>query len=246
MCRPAYFDAVPSIDPQRAALQWQRLHDLYVELGHTVELIRAVSGLPDMVFTASGATVLDGRALVARFLHDERAAESVAYLDWFGSRGFEVRQAAWTNEGESDYLVAGGWLLAGSGFRTDRRSHAESEEFFGRPVIGLTLVDENYYHLDTALAVLDDRTAACYPAAFDAAGMAALAARFPRLIEASRADAEVLGLNAVSDGRHVVLPAQATGLARQIAAAGFEPVPVDTSEFAKAGGGPKCCTLELR
>ena len=27
---------------------------------------------------------------------------------------------------------------------------------------------------------------------------------------------------------------------------GFEPVPVDMSEFRKAGGGPKCCTLELR
>ena len=26
----------------------------------------------------------------------------------------------------------------------------------------------------------------------------------------------------------------------------IEPVPVDVSELAKAGGGPKCCTLELR
>jgi N-dimethylarginine dimethylaminohydrolase len=43
-----------------------------------------------------------------------------------------------------------------------------------------------------------------------------------------------------------VLAAQAEGLATQIAACGFEPVPVDMSEFRKAGGGPKCCTLELR
>jgi N-dimethylarginine dimethylaminohydrolase len=39
---------------------------------------------------------------------------------------------------------------------------------------------------------------------------------------------------------------QATGLAAQIRAAGFNVVPVDMSEFMKAGGGPKCCTLELR
>jgi N-dimethylarginine dimethylaminohydrolase len=32
----------------------------------------------------------------------------------------------------------------------------------------------------------------------------------------------------------------------QLAEKGFEPVPVDMSEFRKAGGGPKCCTLELR
>jgi N-dimethylarginine dimethylaminohydrolase len=56
----------------------------------------------------------------------------------------------------------------------------------------------------------------------------------------------VLGLNAVSDGRHVVLAEQATALARQLAARGFEPVPVDMSELRKAGGGAKCCTLELR
>jgi arginine dihydrolase len=56
----------------------------------------------------------------------------------------------------------------------------------------------------------------------------------------------VLGLNAVSDGRHVVLAAQATELARSLSARGFEPVPVDMSELLKAGGGAKCCTLELR
>ena len=56
----------------------------------------------------------------------------------------------------------------------------------------------------------------------------------------------VLGLNAVSDGRHVVLPAQATDLAAKLRAHGFEPVGVDLSELRKAGGGPKCCTLELR
>jgi N-dimethylarginine dimethylaminohydrolase len=43
-----------------------------------------------------------------------------------------------------------------------------------------------------------------------------------------------------------VLPAQAEGLTAKLAAAGFTPLPVDMSELRKAGGGPKCCTLELR
>ncbi len=55
-----------------------------------------------------------------------------------------------------------------------------------------------------------------------------------------------VGLNAVSDGHRVVLAAEAPALAAQLAARGFEPVPVEMSEFRKAGGGPKCCTLELR
>jgi N-dimethylarginine dimethylaminohydrolase len=48
------------------------------------------------------------------------------------------------------------------------------------------------------------------------------------------------------DSRHVVPPEQANGLAATIEDAGFEPVPVDLSELLKTGGGPKCCTLELR
>ena len=123
---------------------------------------------------------------------------------------------------------------------------AELEALFGLPVLSLRLVDPRFYHLDTALCVLDADTVAYYPAAFDDASRAALAGHFAELIEAKDEDAEALGLNAISDGRHVVLPAQAAGLAAQVADKGFEPVPVDMSEFRKAGGGPKCCTLELR
>jgi N-dimethylarginine dimethylaminohydrolase len=117
---------------------------------------------------------------------------------------------------------------------------------FGRKVVSLRLVDDRFYHLDTALCVLDSSTAMYYPAAFDDAGRAVLASMFPELIEAKDEDAEVLGLNAVSDGRHVVLAAAATGLARSLRSRGFEVVPVDMSELLKAGGGAKCCTLELR
>ncbi|HEY3734331.1 MAG TPA: cobalamin-dependent protein [Streptosporangiaceae bacterium] len=256
MCPPTYFDVVYSInpwmdpskpiDPDLAALQWQRIRDLYVELGHTVEFIEPVPGLPDMVFAANGATVMDGRALVSRFLHDERAAEAAAYTDWFVSQGFEVRQAAWTNEGEGDCLAAGGWVLAGSGFRTDRRSHVESEEFFGRPVIGLTLVDDNYYHLDTALGVLDEQTIMYYPAAFSLGSQEILRGLFPDAITVTDEDAAAFGVNATSDGHHVVMPAGATHLAAELRSRGFEPVGVDVSELLRAGGGVKCCTLELR
>src|SRR5919201_1305419 len=118
------------------------------------------------------------------------------------------------HEGEGDILVAGRTLLAGYGFRTDRAVAAELTGLFGLPVVSLRLVDPRFYHLDTALCVLDSDTAMYYPAAFDDAGRAAIAEQFTELIEAKDEDAEVLGLNAVSDGRHVVLPAQAAGLGR--------------------------------
>lgn len=257
MCRPTYFtveyainpwmDPTAPVDLALAIEQWDALRQVYVGLGHTVSLIDPQPGLPDMVFAANGALVADGRVLGARFHNAERAAEGPAYLEWFRSNGYiDVREPHHVNEGEGDFLVTGQFVLAGTGFRSDPAAHLEAQEFFGRPVIALRLVDPRYYHLDTALAVLDDYNVAYYPGAFSAASRAVLGRLFPDALVADEPDAAVLGLNAVSDGRHVVLPVDAGTLAGQLRQRGYEPVPVDVSELRKAGGGPKCCTLEIR
>ncbi|MEV0265648.1 dimethylargininase [Streptomyces sp. NPDC050617] len=257
MCAPSHFDVTYSINPWMepekpvdgglALAQWERLRDLYRELGHTVDVIEPVRGLPDMVFAANGATVIDGRVLGARFRHMERTAEGPVYLSWLRENGFG--RAHWPehiNEGEGDYLLAGRRLLAGAGFRTDPRSHAEAQEFFGLPVTGLTLVDPRYYHLDTALAVLGDDEVMYYPAAFSPGSRAALREMFPDALLATDDDAAVFGLNAFSDGRHVLLPEAATRLAAELRERGYEPIGLDLTELLKAGGSVKCCTLELR
>jgi arginine dihydrolase len=257
MCPPEYFAVTYAInpwmrpdepvDPEVAMRQWAALRATYESLGHAVSTIEPVPGLPDMVFAANGATVIDGTVLGVRFRYPQRAVEAAAYLSWFRSRGYpRVHAPVYVNEGEGDILVSGQTVLAGYGFRSDEAAAGELASVFGRRVVSLRLVDPRFYHLDTALCVLDASTAMYYPAAFDDAGRAALASVFAELIEAKDEDAEVLGLNAVSDGRHVVLARQATELARSLAARGFEPVPVDMSELLKAGGGAKCCTLELR
>ncbi|GAA5004358.1 dimethylargininase [Actinopolymorpha pittospori] len=261
MCRPTYFTVSYAINPwmhpdvavdtDLAVAQWENLRRIYLDLGHEVSLIDPVPGLPDMVFAANGAVVVDGLAFGARFRHLERMPESTRYLEWFKTHGVEVgvRDAYLplaVAEGEGDLLTTPARILAGTGFRTDPAAHRELEEYVGREVVSLELVDPRFYHLDTALAVLDDETIVYYPAAFSAGSRQVLGELYPDALLAEDADAVVLGLNAVSDGRHVVLPVQATGLARQLAERGFEPVTVDLSELRKSGGGPKCCTLEIR
>jgi N-dimethylarginine dimethylaminohydrolase len=256
MCRPTYFavdyainpwmDPSVPVDVDRAVRQWETLRQTYLDLGHTVELIDPVVGLPDMVFAANGATVVDGQVLAVQFRDPQRADEAPAYQAWFEQAGFPVHEPKHINEGEGDLLLVGDLILAGTGFRTAHAAHAEVQEVFGRPTVTLQLVDPRYYHLDTALCVLDDRTVAYLPEAFSPGSQAVLRRLFPDAIHASAADAAVFGLNSVSDGRHVVLPAQATGLAATLRERGYEPVGVDLSELLKAGGGPKCCTLVLR
>jgi N-dimethylarginine dimethylaminohydrolase len=263
MCEPKYFTVEYSINPwmnpdepvsaELATKQWTELADTYRRLGHEVQTIRPAEGLPDMVFAANSGTVVHGRVLGARFRAPQRTAEADHFRRWFLDHGYrDVTMPEAINEAEGDFAWTGQFLLAGTGFRTDSAAHAEAQEVLGVPVVSLQLVDPRYYHLDTALFVLQEATPnrqahiAYYPDAFSPGSQRVLARLFPDAVLGNAADAECLGLNGVSDGRNVVLPIEATHLADQLINEGYEPTFVDIAELRKSGGGPKCCTMELR
>ncbi|MFZ0838958.1 MAG: arginine deiminase-related protein, partial [Xanthobacteraceae bacterium] len=94
MCRPEHFGVIYSINPwmnprgwarEEASLaasshrQWARLHRTLLDLGADVDLVPPVEGLPDLVFTANAAVVLDRKVLLARFRHPERQAEEAHF-----------------------------------------------------------------------------------------------------------------------------------------------------------------------
>lgn len=260
MCRPEHFTVAYRINPWMhpedptdtsvALRQWQSLHDTYIGLGHDVDLIDPVPGLPDMVYSANGGFTLDGVAYTARFTHPQRQPEGPAYAEWFRAHGYRVHEAREVNEGEGDFLLVGDAILAGTGFRTSEASHAELARVTGREVVTLRLVDPRFYHLDTALAVLDPTGPAAniayLPSAFDEPSRAILARRYPDAIEVGARDATWLGLNSISAGRTVVIAERAVGFAASLRARGYVPVGLDLAELLLGGGGVKCCTLELR
>ena len=267
MCRPEHFTVNYSINPwmepsrptdtANAVAQWQKLYDLYVELGHEVELIEPLPGYPDMVYTANGGFLIDGRAYVPEFRFVERQGEAPAFADWFRAAGYDTVMPKEVNEGEGDFLLVGDVILAGTGFRSTGDSHREVGEVFGREVVSLNLTDPRFYHLDTAIAVLDpvqglenggpERANIAYlPGAFDDASRAELEKRFPDAIPVSDEDGAVFGLNSSSDGYNVIISPRAKGFEKQLRERGYNPITVDLSELLLGGGGIKCCTLELR
>lgn len=263
MCRPEFFTVDYRINPwmhpevptdtELAVSQWQVLYDTYRELGINVELIDPIEGLPDMVYAANGGFVIDNIAYGAKFRYEERVPEGPAYMQWFGDNGFDVRVPQHTNEGEGDFLLVGDVILGGYGFRSDTGSHSEVAEIFGREVVSFELVNPSFYHLDTAIAVLDPvpdadgkQNIAYLPSAFSAEGLAELERRFPDAVIVSEEDASVLGLNSYSDGYNVVIASRAKGFEASLRERGYNPVGVDLSELLRGGGGVKCCTLELR
>lgn len=269
MCPPVHFqvryainpwmDPAAPVDPELATKQWQELRDTLVGLGHTVHELAPRPDLPDLVYTANGGFTLAGTAYGARFRHPQRAAEAALHRRWYRQHSWRYVAPTAVNEGEGDLVWAGGHILAGYGFRTEPAAHREVERVFRAPVVPLRLVDPRFYHLDTALGVLDDDAVSAaprglpgrprvgyFPGAFSPGSQQVLRELFPDAVIAAEADAAGFGLNLVSDGENVLLPAEATGFLAPLAAAGYTPIPVDLAELKKGGGSVKCCVQELR
>ena len=263
MCPPTYFDVAYSINPWMdpsghvdhalAVRQWSGLVDVYRSTGHRVDLLEPLAGLPDMVFAANGATVVDGRTLPARFANPEREAEAAVHAAWHQRNGIlygggDVQPAIAINEAEGDFAVLSRKILAGYGFRTTPGAHRELATLADREVISLELIDPRLFHLDLALAVLDDERdhIAYYPDAFSQRSRRLLDELFPDALIATERDAYAFGLNTVSDGLHVFVPAGARQLREGLANAGYWPISIDLSELLKGGGSVKCCTQEIR
>src|SRR5712691_2335656 len=90
MCRPVHFAVSyainPWMDPQSWATderahaaasrqEWTGLSRRLTDLGAAIEFVPPAPGVPDLVFTANAAVVLDRQVLLARFRHQERRRE---------------------------------------------------------------------------------------------------------------------------------------------------------------------------
>ncbi|AGB14776.1 N-dimethylarginine dimethylaminohydrolase [Halovivax ruber XH-70] len=260
------------VDRERAMAQWRALRDAYDryadvavldpddswrrldasggETAATAEPARPTAH-PDLVFAANlGVPTADGDGFVlASMATDERQGEP-AYLEtWATDAGYEVFDApADTFEGTGDALWHPGarLLWGGYGVRTDRAVYDELAARLDTPVLALELTDDRYYHLDVCLTPLDAATALIQPEAFTADGLARLDEVFETLLEIPVAEShEGMAGNAhCVDGKHVLLPADNPETASILADAGYEPVPIETGEFEKAGGSVFCLSLE--
>ena len=239
MCPPTYFDVTYAINPwmdpsghvdrDLTVRQWSGLVDAYRSTGHRVDLWSrgrlARHGLCRKRGHGGG-----GRTLPARFANPERDGEAAVHTAWHQRNGAwygggDVQPAIAINEAEGDFAVLSRRILAGCGFRTTLEAHRELATLTGREVVSLELVDPRLFHLDLALAVLDDERdhIAYFPQAFSTESRRLLGQMFPDALIATELDAYAFGLNSVSDGLHVFIPAGARQLRELLAAAATGP-----------------------
>lgn len=245
------------VDRVLARKQWQAWVDALRASGLIVDVLPALPGQPDLVFCANQALpiargiALDGAARVvpSRMAHAERRGEVahvVAALERMGYR-IDPPAAAAPIEGMGDGLWHPGrrLLLAGIGPRSSRAAWEEIAERYKVPTLVLELVDADFYHLDTALALLSQDTCLWLPEALSEASRSLVRAIFPRAIEADEGEARRhLACNAFcADGQRVFLDSGALKTAQTLERAGFTVQRLDSSEFLKSGGSLFCMKL---
>lgn len=267
MVTPDHFDVVyvinphmeghlGQVDPKRARAQWEALRQTYQQLGFKVHTLEGVPQLPDMVFCANQTLpyqTTDGkRGVVLSRMHAPQRRDEVPHLArFFAQQGYTLTSIPETVPGSFEGMGDALWhpghalLWGGYGFRTDRSIYEWLSRQLDVPVLALRLVDPDFYHLDTCLSLLDAVSALYVPAAFDKESRALLHQHIPNLIEVPEREArELLACNAhCPDGRHVLIQKGCHETVRQLRAAGFEPIELDTSEFLKSGGSVFCLKL---
>jgi N-dimethylarginine dimethylaminohydrolase len=271
MCRPEHFGVIYSINPwmnpsgwarDEQALaaasqrEWARLHRALVDLGAAVDLVPPAAGLPDLVFTANSAVVLDRTVLLARFRHPERQAEEAHYeaafrkLQGHGAIDAVIRlpeNVVLEGAGDCVFDRTRSLFWMGYGPRSDQRAQKIVADTFGVEVVAQQLADPRFYHMDTALCPLTGGELIYIPSAFTSVGRAAIEARVApeQRIAVGEDDAVRLAANTVCVGNDLVMPACGGRLRADLEERGYRVHVAQLPSFLRSGGAAFCLTLRL-
>ena len=254
--QPTAWRADPAACLARAAEASAALKAALVEAGAVVEQVGAVRGLPDLVFPANAAVVLDGKVLLARFRCPERQGEEAIFRSVFArlrrrglvSEVVDLPEGLF-HEGAGDAIwdAGRGLFWAGFGQRSSRGALSVLSKTFGETVVGLELASPRFYHLDTCFCPLEGGEVLYYPPAFTPAARARIREIVPAdlRLEASDEEAAAFCVNAVNFAGRVIMARAPASLRARLQDCGYQVVEADLSPFILSGGAAYCMTLRL-
>src|ERR1700756_1246206 len=169
MCNPQHFAVTYSINPwmdprawadsgdalhATAARQWAGLHRTLIRHGALIEQVEPAPDLPDLVFTANAAVVLDGKALLARFRHPERQQEQGHFEAAF--RALQAhglidvvrklpKELVLEGAGDCVWDARRNLFWMGYGPRSSPSAAHAVKDMFGQDVVALELADARFY-----------------------------------------------------------------------------------------------------
>ncbi|GAA0676780.1 N(G),N(G)-dimethylarginine dimethylaminohydrolase [Streptomyces malaysiensis subsp. malaysiensis] len=233
-----HIDRTP-VDAALALRQWEvYVVALRAHGWETIEL-PPLDDCPDGVFVEDTMVVYKNVAVIARPGAEPRRAETVTTEEAVTRLGCSLNRIRepGTLEG-GDVLKIGDTVYVGRGGRTNGdgiRGLRAALEPLGARVVAVPV--SKVLHLKSAVTALPDGTVIGYPPLVDDPGAFD---RFLPVPEESGAHVVLLG------GGKLLMAASAPRTAERFADLGYEPVPVDISEFEKMEGCVTCLSVRLR
>jgi len=181
-----------------------------------------------------------------------RTGEVPYFAKWYEKQGYHVIYQVHPPvefEGMGDAIWHPGHklLYIGYGFRTSQKALQRAANCIGCNVIGLQLTQPHFYHLDTALSVIDENTAIYVEEAFTPEGIQILKKMFPRLLAVPlhEAKAGFVTNGHCPDGKHFIVHHGNHTTKKSLESIGITVIELDTSEFMKSGGSVFCMKMML-
>lgn len=255
-----------TIDPVLAEIQWGNLRQCIEYYDGKIKYIEPQKEFPDMIFTRNAGLVLPPfggepqkkRVILSSFNNKERQGEREFYKKWFEKNGFEVIMLPMgaVFEGGGEAIFWKDQLFFGYGFRApiDTACHLEYaliEACVDADVVSLKLVDERFYHLDTAFMPIrgdGEKTQdvlVYYPGAFDKKALEIIASLPIERIKVTEQDACMFGCNLLAFGNNIIIAKGTTTLVPALKEKGFASLEFAMDEIKKGGGSAYCMTLNL-
>jgi len=262
VCPPTHYAISYDINPwmtrnvgyaaPEARRQWDRFVETLLCAGDVALVeVEANEHVPDLVFTANAALISGNLAIVSSFRYPERRREQGIFRAALARAGLAttyLRQTYFEGAGDALFDRVRPLCYAGYGWRTERSATLQLQEIVGCRVLPLLLVDERFFHLDTALCPLASGHVLAYMDAFSPHAQTLLrrAVEPGYLIEVGMDDALALACNAVEVGTDaLVLHSASRSLRERLHDAGYRVFCTELDEFIRAGGSAKNLTLRL-
>lgn len=276
MCTPDHFDVTEAInefmfsrkgdevvlnqvDRCLAKTQWNYIKNLYLSLGYEVELISGPYGLEDAVFAANQSFPFlnletGEKEVVMSIMRKEKRKKEVAYFEaWYKNEGYKIHHlhnCCFEAMGDALWFPGKNLIISGFGstehHRTDLEALRQVAKITGIPVIGIHLTHQDFYHLNTTLCLVSNKTCLAYPEGVGTEGMVILRMLFENVIEVPKEEAYApnFSCNAFSpDGRVVLIQHSCEQTIGALEELGYLVLRIDTSEYIKSGGSVFCMKM---
>jgi len=236
------------IDKPKALEQYETLKYAYDSLGVSYFELSPHEQLPDQVFTTDTGHIENQMFIKAQFKYEQRRAEVEcveAFLNSFGGYKMVVLPDNIYFEG-GDFIKFEDRYFFGWGKRSSKEALPILEKYLDAEVIGIELIDDWFYHLDTCLAPINNQVALAHLPAFSKESANKIKKHFGKVIQTTEADNNQFACNMVTiDGKVIVTQGISDELKDQLRPYVDLISTVPMSEYIKGGGSVHCASLEI-